>query len=57
MKKMATNESKKYFVDYTVSKYLGESIEFDNMLSNSAKLKKHKDSKDCQTKSKNCIND
>ena len=31
---------KKYFVDYTVSKYLGESIEFDNMLSNSAKLKK-----------------
>lgn len=39
MKKMALNESTKYYVDLTISKYLGTRIDTQNTLSNTKEQK------------------
>lgn len=57
MKKMPMNESTKYFVDYTVSKYIGEEVKLNDSLSNSMKKKKkQKSSPNNQTKCSNYTN-
>lgn len=57
MKKMPMNESTKYFVDYTVSKYIGEEVKLNDSLSNSMKKKKkQKISPNNQTKCGNYTN-
>ena len=54
MEKMPMNESTKYFVDYTISKYIGNDLKLNDSLSNS--IKKKKKQKDSANKQIECGN-